>query len=851
MKYLIISFLLLSSTFLPAQDSLQIITIREARVSPAFVVQKPVMSDMVNIFGDKFDSKQTMKTQIPRSAYTKNTQLVQADAESEYLFAGEEPVENTSLYFFNFNVTAQRFCKAKLKVYSPQMIEIYVDDEKVTDKKSTQKSLDKAASADWNWKLEPRSYTVAVKCLAQEGDSLRAAVKITIEPDNKEDLAFIAAGAEQQKRPFTLGDVMNGERPGGVSISPDGKYVIMHTSNTLPKGRTTRSSKIVELATDKVLWSGDDRGWSWMPKGSRLYYTAQGENGRNLIVVDFPSLSENVLVEGLPEGYFRWSPDESFLIFSITDRAPDSNDGGVKQILSPQDRQAGWRNRSFIHKFDIEAGILQPLVFGYRGAYLNAISPDAKSLIFSTRKDNYTERPFGLTSIYRLNLENMQIDTLWNDIKYGGVACFSPDGKQLLLTGGPEAFDNIGRAKEVNDMIPNSYDTQAYVYTFADKSIKPITLNFNPSIGSTFWSKTDNNIYFTVTDEDYTNCYRYLTRRNRIEKIEFPVDVIQNLSFAAESLNAVGTGQSVSYPSIVYKVDLQNGKTSILADPLKPMMEQLQIGKVENWDFKSSRGDVIKGRIYYPPNFDKSKKYPAIVYYYGGTTPVNRTFDGRYPFHVYACQGYIVYVLQPSGTIGFGQEFSARHVNAWGDYTADDIIEGTKKLCDEHPFVNREKIGCLGASYGGFMTMYLQTRTDIFAAAASHAGISDITSYWGEGYWGYSYNAAAAADSYPWSNQELFVKNSPLYSADKINTPLLLLHGDVDTNVPPGESIQMFTALKILGKEVALVTVEGENHHIMDYNKRIKWNNTIFAWFAKWLQDNDTWWNEMYPQKNY
>ena len=97
------------------------------------------------------------------------------------------------------------------------------------------------------------------------------------------------------------------------------------------------------------------------------------------------------------------------------------------------------------------------------------------------------------------------------------------------------------------------------------------------------------------------------------------------------------------------------------------------------------------------------------------------------------------------------------------------------------------------------MTQYLQTQTDIFAAAISHAGISDHTSYWGEGYWGYSYSEVSMANSYPWSNPDLFVKQSPLFNADKIHTPLLFLHGDADVNVPVGESIQMFTALKFTG----------------------------------------------------
>ena len=188
-------------------------------------------------------------------------------------------------------------------------------------------------------------------------------------------------------------------------------------------------------------------------------------------------------------------------------------------------------------------------------------------------------------------------------------------------------------------------------------------------------------------------------------------------------------------------------------------------------------------------------------------------------------------------------------MNAWGKYTADEIIEGTQKLCDTFPFIDRSKIGCIGASYGGFMTMYLLTKTDIFASAISHAGISDITSYWGEGYWGYAYSGAASAESYPWNNKDLYVGQSPLFAADKIKTPLLLLHGAVDTNVPPGESIQMYTALKILGVPVELLMVENEDHHIADYDRRIRWTNSILAWFAKWLQEEDSWWYDMYPKK--
>ena len=106
----------------------------------------------------------------------------------------------------------------------------------------------------------------------------------------------------------------------------------------------------------------------------------------------------------------------------------------------------------------------------------------------------------------------------------------------------------------------------------------------------------------------------------------------------------------------------------------------------------------------------------------------------------------------------------------------------------------------------------------------------------------------AAADSYPWQNPDLFTKQGSLFNADKINTPLLLLHGSADTNVPVGESIQLYNALKILGRPVELITVDGENHFISDFAKRRLWHNTIMAWFARYLQDDPSWWNEMYSK---
>ena len=457
------------------------------------------------------------------------------------------------------------------------------------------------------------------------------------------------------------------------------------------------------------------------------------------------------------------------------------------------------------------------------------------------------KRPTTLFSVYKMDVQTLQVEELVKDDGFLTNAQFSPDGRQVLLAGTPECLGGIG--KNVKEgQTPSMIDNQLYLMDLQSKQIEPLTRTFNPNVMQTAWSAVDNCVYFTAEDRDCIALFRLNPAKKHIEKVNVPEEMVLGFSVAEKASSLSFYGESASNSHRLYVVDLKKD-ASKLEEDLNGDLKDVLLGECKAWDFVNSRGDTICGRYYLPPHFDPNKKYPMIVNYYGGCSPTSRNFASRYPHHAYAALGYVVYVVEPSGATGFGQEFSARHVNTFGDYVADDIIEGTRKFVEAHSFVNGKKIGCIGASYGGFMTQYLQTKTDLFAAAISHAGISDHTSYWGEGYWGYSYSEVSAANSYPWKNPELFVDHSPLFNADKIHTPLLFLHGAVDTNVPVGESIQMFTALKLLGRETALVVVDGQDHHIKDYQKRIQWQNTIFAWFAKWLQDDPTWWNTLYPPK--
>lgn len=652
-----------------------------------------------------------------------------------------------------------------------------------------------------------------------------------------------ALRAGGNERLYTLNDVLHGRRIGGTSVSPDGKYLITTYYTGLPGGKTTWEWIVSTIQGQPLTRSNESI--AWMPSGARYYRTVARPAGRTIEVTDASTGLSSVFAESIPEGSFAISPDEQFLIFSKTEKGPEE-DKQVYRIIEPEDRQPGWRNRTTLHLYDVASGICRPITFGSHNTYLLDISDDGSKILVNTGRSRLEKRPTTVFTLTAIDLATLKADTIAVNDGFIGGAAFSPDGSQVLVSGSPEAFDGAGK-NVPEGKIPSMTDTQLFIYDLGTRSVKAITRDFNPSVSSYDWSRADGNIYFSAEDRDRVSLFSYNPNNGKFSRLPIEQDLVKSFSLPRKGNAIAVTSQSIDNPDRLYIYNIKNARATLLDEPMAEDLADVKLGRTAAWDFVNSIGDTICGRFYLPPDFDPAKKYPMIVNYYGGCSPTSRNFESRYPHHAYAAQGYIVYVIQPSGATGFGQEFSSRHVNTAGTDPARDIIEGTKQFCLEHPYVDSKAIGCIGASYGGFMTQYLQTVTDIFAAAISHAGISDHTSYWGEGYWGYSYSEVSMAESYPWSNPDLYVKQSPLYNADKIHTPLLFLHGDVDHNVPVGESIQMYTALKLLGRPTAFVAVADQDHHILDYDKRRKWQDTIFAWFAKYLKNEPEWWDKLYP----
>lgn len=784
------------------------------RHSGPYLLRKPVMIDTIGIDRKPYNPDNLLETPVS---------LLNAGRGAEYTGAlAPQCKDGSALHLLQFSIDNSRYTKATVKVEKLKHYQLYVDGRK----------------SGGELTLEPSTHEVVIKYLSEPADHDSLLVSVTCDRDS-----LLAIG-DGSRRELTLKDILNGKHFSSTSVSDNGCYAVTASYETTGPGRTDWIYTLRDLRQHTIVRSFS-QPQRWMPGQDALLSTRMGANGRQLVKTDIATGSETILADALPDGDWTMAPNGKFLIIQQTEKGP-ADDRDVHQIIQPDDRQPGWRSRSKLALYDLATGTLQPLTFGYHNVGLLDISQDSRYLLYMVSCTRLSKRPTTLSSIHRLDLNTMKTECLVDSDGFIASACFSPDGKTIAVKGSPESLGGIGMNLP-KGRTPNMYDYQLYTVDCLTHKATALTRDFNPSIESVQWSTYDGNIYFTALDRDLRSLFRLNPKTGKISRINVPEDYVGGVGLANRAPVLCCNGQSATNIDRLYQVNTANGKTTLLEN-LQKRLADIDLASCQEWNFLSSRGDTVNGRFYLPPHFDATKKYPMIVYYYGGCSPSSRYFAGNYPFPLYAAKGYVVYVINPSGAAGFGQEWASRHVDTAGEGVAQDIIEGTKRFCLEHPYVDAKHIGCLGASYGGFMTQYLQTQTDLFAAAVSHAGISDHTHYWSEGYWGYSYSEVSMANRYPWSDRALYVNHSPLYNADKIHTPLLLVHGTADTNVPIGNSIGLYTALKLLGRPVALVEVEGENHWIQDYNKRIKWQNTIFAWFAKWLQGDDSWWKAMYDK---
>ena len=666
------------------------------------------------------------------------------------------------------------------------------------------------------------------------------------------------------QRPIGEDDILNAAQIQSIAMTRDGKAVAYVVSQRNP--RTAKSESWVEIrrlpGAELERAIRDSQAYAsvqWSPDGRRLSAIVPGEAGASdLWIIDRATGQTRVQlddVKGLTAA--SWSPAGDFLVYSVTE-APKDPDPKVEKMTGLDDRWVPMRSKTHLHMVLVDSGIRRPLTGGPLSAsglfssVASPVSPDGRRLMFVTSEPDYTNRPYVRTEISVLDLSTGKVDRVFSTPFSITGSQWMPDGQRILFAGG----QSIGQTQTAKKL-RNDYEMDLYLLDPATGNLRTLTGEFAPNIKSLGFSNpiaaSEAGPVFLLT-EDRTREPLYQTdlQGGRFEKIEAGVDVIKAFDVSRDGNTLVYVGTSLLEPPRLYCLDRSTGKRTLVFDPTEERFRSIRLTRVEDFNFTNARGATIEGWLHYPAGFDPARKYPLIVHYYGGTEHTARDFNVGYTganIHQYCANGYAVYVLNPSGAPGWGPEFSDLHVNDWGKIVSGEIIRGVQKLLDAKPFLDKGRIGAYGGSYGGFMTMLLTTQTDMFRSVIALYGISNIASYWGAGWWGFLYSGVATAESFPWNRPDIYIGQSPLYRADKIKTPTLLLHGLADINVPVTESEQMFTALKLLGREVSYMRFKGEDHGILgtDENRRLL-PQIMLAWWDKYLKDQPEAWDEIWAK---
>jgi dipeptidyl aminopeptidase/acylaminoacyl peptidase len=633
---------------------------------------------------------------------------------------------------------------------------------------------------------------------------------------------------------------------GQVSTAPDGRRASVALSQ-VRQGETAarRWIEVLDAENGAVLFTsqglGEIANFQWLDDSRRFSFTRSAGDADELCVYDLGDRSCRPILTGLKNfSDYCWAPDASFLVYAVAEETGKGKP--YRHVRTLDGRSRSPEPRQALTLFFPGAGARQPISTFADDLSLVRISPDGRALLLGQYREEDRQRPFHRWTLFLQTLADGRREKVLDDPWITDFA-WAPDSRRLLLIGGASAFNGLGSTLPPG-VIANDFDGQAYVYDLKTKKAEALTRGFAPAVRSAFWLPSGG-LLLQVVDGQFIRLYRGSPADRKFARLETACDSLASVGWS-RSGRVVYSGSGLGSPQKLYTLT-PGGGGRVLKDYNRAQFAGVRFGTAENWSFKTKQGRTIGGYICYPPDFDPARLWPCIVNFYGGTSPVERDFGGRYPKDWYAANGYVVCVLQPSGAVGYGQEFASVHVNDWGEVTSEEVIQGVRELLRSHPSIDNRRVGAIGASYGGFLVQFLAAKTDLFACLISHAGISSLASYWGVGDWGYDYSGIATADSFPWNRKDIYVGHSPLFMAERVSRPLLLLHGEEDNNVPPGESYQMFAALKLLGKEAALVIFPEQQHWILKYPQRVQWMKTIMAWFDRWLKGQPEWWNELYP----
>jgi dipeptidyl aminopeptidase/acylaminoacyl peptidase len=376
------------------------------------------------------------------------------------------------------------------------------------------------------------------------------------------------------------------------------------------------------------------------------------------------------------------------------------------------------------------------------------------------------------------------------------------------------------------------------LFNRATSATATVTEEFDHSVESYEWSPDSQTIYFTAEENGEMILWGVaLPPRNEVKGVLAGFNSEFDLSSDGNTLAIVRT--SLTLPAEVFAMDFKKSSTPRqLTHHNDMLLSQLELAPPEAFWFEGADKAKVEGFIIRPPHFDAARKYPALFLIHGG--PQGAWTDAwgyRWNQQVMAAGGYVVVMVNPRGSTGYGQKFTAEISRDWGGRVYEDLMKGLDAAIAKYPFIDGARVGAAGGSYGGYMIDWIATHTDRFKCLISHAGPYDLVSEYGatEELWFADWEFGGP----PWVKPELYRKWAPSEFAaglGKYKTPSLVVGGELDFRVPYNQDLEFFTALQVQGVPSKLVIFPDEGHWVLKPQNSELWYGTFLDWLGRYLR---------------
>ena len=380
------------------------------------------------------------------------------------------------------------------------------------------------------------------------------------------------------------------------------------------------------------------------------------------------------------------------------------------------------------------------------------------------------------------------------------------------------------------------------IYDFVSQKTTEATAGFDYTVDAAKWAPDGFKIYFisgiNATDQLWVYDGR-LRSYPPLRQLTTDIGDYTGFSLSANKTEPflVASMMSISSPTELFRVDLKTGKSTQLTFTNKNVLKDTRMGKVEKRMIKATDGKEILTWVIYPPDFDASKKYPTLLYCQGGPqSTVSQFFSYRWNFQLMAANGYIVVAPNRRGLPSFGTAWNREISGDWGGQCMRDYLSAIDEVSKE-PFVNKDRLGAVGASFGGYSVYWLaghhQKR---FKAFISHCGVYNLESMYGttEELWFPDFDLGGSFWQTP--KPKSYTQFSPVDFVQNWDTPILVIHNEKDFRVPLGQGMEAYTAARLQNIPARFLYFPDEGHWVNKPQNSVMWQRVFFGWLDKYLK---------------